>query len=289
MSLPGSIGVPHQGQLVSWCGRAAPPAPPPQPLPWSRLMASAACSVQFGRAALPDPQADAERLVAPRRRRRPRRRIDLAGADQRRGPLELLERQQAQGVAHEHRHAGVAAIGRRPSPCRRRMRHRVGGHAQVGLGLAAAGREPQQVGDQPVSDRCAPGGSDRPRPGQVEEHEGELERIPLTGSSERRSRRAAEPRCARRGARPGHGSSGPAAAPSPRWRTRTRDTPAHPRRGARFPLDPPSRVPTCTSASFAAGSCPASRAAGSSTRPSSSSIQSPYAETRGESMAETSA
>jgi hypothetical protein len=35
---------------------------------------------------------------------------DLAGADQRGRTLKLLEREQSQGVAHQHRHPRMAAV-----------------------------------------------------------------------------------------------------------------------------------------------------------------------------------
>ena len=69
----------------------------------------------------------------------------LAGADERGGTLELLQRQQAQRVAHEHGDAGMARIAAH-CPLQTADGHGVGGHAQIGFGLAAAGREPEQIG-----------------------------------------------------------------------------------------------------------------------------------------------
>ena len=95
------------------------------------------------RGLLADPEADPERLLAPLRLVATP--DHLAGADQRRGPLELLDRQQPQRVPHQHgdpvlaRPAGDRAL-QSPQP------HRVGRQAEVRLGLAAARGKPQEVG-----------------------------------------------------------------------------------------------------------------------------------------------
>ena len=70
----------------------------------------------------------------------------LQCADDARGARKLVERQEAQRVAHQHRDAGAerAGIG---DPA---MRDRPGGEAEIGLGLAAAGREEQQIDDLAV-------------------------------------------------------------------------------------------------------------------------------------------
>jgi len=73
-----------------------------------------------------DPQADAKRRAAPSGVAA----LDafapqhLAGADERRRPLELLGGEQAQRVAHEHRHPSVPSRASSPSPttpCSRRI------------------------------------------------------------------------------------------------------------------------------------------------------------------------
>ena len=102
-----------------------------------------------------DPQADLERPVAelvgvllP---------LQLQGADQRRGAAELVERQQPQRVAHQHAQPGRGDAGiAQPAEDQRE-----GGQAEVRLGLAAAGREEQQVDDLAVVVRgsAMPGGS----------------------------------------------------------------------------------------------------------------------------------
>ena len=72
----------------------------------------------------------------------------LGGADERGGALVLLGREQAQGVAHEDGDAG-AAVARLVSlahhPLQAPDRQRVGGQAQVRLGLAAAGGEEEEI------------------------------------------------------------------------------------------------------------------------------------------------
>ena len=62
-----------------------------------------ASSRLLGVAASTDPQADRDRLVA--QVVRDRRRMSSQAADQQRGALELLDREQPQRVPHEHRHA----------------------------------------------------------------------------------------------------------------------------------------------------------------------------------------
>ena len=105
-------------------------------------------SVGRGRAA--HPQADAERRLAPAGVAvlQGLAADRLAGADQRRGPLELLDGQQAQRVPHQHGHARRSPTRPATVPCSRRMAMRVGGEPQVRLGLAAAGGEEEQVGER---------------------------------------------------------------------------------------------------------------------------------------------
>ena len=69
-------------------------------------------------------------------------------AHQRGGPLELLGGQQPQRVAHQHRHPVAPverAVGGVHDPLAAADRERVGGQPEVGLGLATAGREEQQL------------------------------------------------------------------------------------------------------------------------------------------------
>ena len=78
--------------------------------PCAALIASAAVAGPVGRRAAADPQADAERRLAPAvvAVAQGRAADVLAGADQRRGPLELLDRQQPQRVPHQHGDAVLA-------------------------------------------------------------------------------------------------------------------------------------------------------------------------------------
>ena len=73
-------------------------------------------------------------------------RLEFQGTDERRGTAELVESQQAQRVAHQHAQTrGLHARVSQPS-----VDQREGGQAEVGFGLAAAGREEQQVHDLAV-------------------------------------------------------------------------------------------------------------------------------------------
>src|SRR6516165_9305375 len=69
----------------------------------------------------------------------------LTGTNQRRGPLELLNRKQAQRVAHQHGHAFITRPSRYGS-LQAPQTHRVRREAQVGFGLAAACGKEEQVG-----------------------------------------------------------------------------------------------------------------------------------------------
>ncbi len=105
---------------------------------------------------------------------------DLGGAHQRGRPLELLGGEQPQRVPHEHGDAvaAVARVGARPDHALQPAdREGVRGEPEVGLRLAAAGREEQQVDRR--RRRGRPLRVDRVgQRGQVEQHEGELERPP---------------------------------------------------------------------------------------------------------------
>ena len=103
----------------------------------------------------------------------------LGGAHQRRGPLELLRGQQPQRVAHQHRDA-VPAVDRLVALADDALQpadgERVGDQAEVGLGLAATGREEQQVGERAGS--AALGVRRVGQRRDAQQHERELERPP---------------------------------------------------------------------------------------------------------------
>ena len=176
MCLPGSIFVPHHGQLVSWCGDAAPARFGLAAV--GRLHRLVRIAGPVGGRAAADPQADAERRLPPAGVAVAQGRAAdvLAGADERRRPLELLERQEPQGVPHQHGHA-VLAGSPLDHPLQAAQAESVGRQTQVGFGLAAAGRKPQQVGGG-VGRLAAFGVVELGDARQVQEDEGELERIP---------------------------------------------------------------------------------------------------------------
>ena len=96
-----------------------------------------------GRGALTDPQPDAERFFAPAG-------FVVAadkfhGADESGGALELLQGEQAQGIAHQHRDTRCTRIATHIA-LQAAQGHGEGGHAQIGFGFTAAGREPEQIG-----------------------------------------------------------------------------------------------------------------------------------------------
>ena len=103
----------------------------------------------------------------------------LRGADQCRRALELLRGQQAQRVAHQHRHAVASINGVRPftddalQPPRGQG---VGDEPEIGLGLAAAGGEEQQVRERALLAALAMGRIGQR--GEALQDEGELERPP---------------------------------------------------------------------------------------------------------------
>ncbi|HEY3258645.1 MAG TPA: hypothetical protein VGJ95_00005, partial [Pseudonocardiaceae bacterium] len=101
----------------------------------------------------------------------------LGCADQRGRAFELLDGQQPQRVPHEH---GDAKVGAEAGVDRLQPAHRQGegGEAEVGLGLAAAGGEPQQVGDGPLRVVGALGVAGVGQRRQVEQDERELKRPP---------------------------------------------------------------------------------------------------------------
>ena len=89
-------------------------------------------------------------------------------ADHAGGARQLIEREQAQRVAHDHSHSG-AEDTRVSQPT---VRDRKGREPEIGFGLAAAGREEQEVDGFPVGMRLV----DQPR--KVQEDESELEGPP---------------------------------------------------------------------------------------------------------------
>jgi hypothetical protein len=96
---------------------------------------------------LADPQADLEGPGA--EALRVALALELEGADQRGGAAELIEGQEAQGVAHQHADAGAEQAGVTQAA----QDQGEGGEAEVGLGLAAAGREEQEVDDAAIAVR----------------------------------------------------------------------------------------------------------------------------------------
>ena len=89
---------------------------------------------------------------------------------------QLVEREQAQRVAHDNGDAGTEHA----RPGEPAVRDDEGCETEIGLGLAAAGREEQQVGNLAVG-MLAIG-----KPGNVEKDEGELERPPFRRGLRRR-------------------------------------------------------------------------------------------------------
>ena len=98
--------------------------------------------------------------------------LQFQGADQSGGPGQLVQGQQAQGVAHDDAHPG-------PLPCvllgiaQPAQHHRQGGQPQIGFRLAAAGGEEQQIDRFPMRVRWVRDA------GQVQQDEGELEGPPM--------------------------------------------------------------------------------------------------------------
>ncbi len=124
--------------------------------------------------ALTDPQAEAEGGRTPCGAvRAPEH---LAGADERRGALELLQGEQAQGVAHNHGHP-VQARAARDRALQAANGEGVGGEAKIRLGLAAASGKPEQVGEG-VGVGAALGMVQVRQRRQVEQDEGQLEGTP---------------------------------------------------------------------------------------------------------------
>jgi hypothetical protein len=94
----------------------------------------------------------------------------LQRAHQRRRALKLVEREQPQGVAQQHRHP-VAAVGSR-APAQAAQHQGKGDHPEVRLGLAAARREEDEL------DHVAVGVRRVVEARHVEQQEGELKQPP---------------------------------------------------------------------------------------------------------------
>ncbi len=108
----------------------------------------------------------------------------LAGAGQRGRPLELLGGEQAQGVAHQHRHpvgAVACVVAGAEHPLKAADGERVGGQAQVALRLAPAGGEEQQLHLTVVGPPAGIGVGRVGQPRQAQQHERQLERSPSSG------------------------------------------------------------------------------------------------------------
>ena len=116
--------------------------------------------VPVGRHLRADPQADTERLGTPwvacttlfRGGQVSVATELLGGAHEGRSALELLGSEQAQRVAHDHRDASPAVAATDVALQPAHSEH-VGDEPEVGLRLAAAGREEEQVGE-PLVVRC---------------------------------------------------------------------------------------------------------------------------------------
>ncbi len=101
--------------------------------------------------------------------------LELQRAHKPRGARELIERKQSQRVAHDHAHAGTGAtlLAGMAEPA---QHHRERREPEVGLGLAAARREEQQV------HRRAVGITRVGKAREVQQKEGELECAPARRS-----------------------------------------------------------------------------------------------------------
>src|SRR5262249_25409223 len=82
---------------------------------------------------------------------------------------ELIEREKAQRVPHQHRNACTEFAAIREAP----MRNRPGGEAEIGLGFATSGRKEEQI------DSLAIGVQRIMETGKIKKDEGELERAPF--------------------------------------------------------------------------------------------------------------
>ena len=169
-------GGPAPGAGLERCGRALVPsiAIAPHP-PHGRRLVRFSFAAEFVRRGIgADPQADFDRPVAEQAAplfvdvlRIGAHQFERAYNARRAG--ELVKRKEAQRIAHDDGDAGAKnARAAQPS-----MSDHKGREPEIGLGLAAAGREEQQVGgltiDVPPIDEA----------GQVKQNEGKLEWPPL--------------------------------------------------------------------------------------------------------------
>jgi hypothetical protein len=100
---------------------------------------------------------------------------ELAGADQRRRPLGLLERQEPQRVPHEHRHA-ILAGSPFDGPLQSANRQSERGEPEISLRLSTTGRKPEEVGNR-IRVLAAVSVIEAADAGEVEQDERQLERI----------------------------------------------------------------------------------------------------------------
>ena len=120
-----------------------------------------------------DPQPQIDRLARPQARVVPADRLERA--DQGRRAFELLQGEQPQGVTHDDGDTSVTGV---PEPAEQDDER---DETEVGLGLAAAGGEPEQIG-QPSVVVLGVGET-----AEIQKDEGDLERSPdLCGARRRR-------------------------------------------------------------------------------------------------------
>ncbi len=167
--------VPHQGQALSGAGarlsvRSVAPHAPDR----GRLVRVSLAAQLVRRRVGADPKADLDRPVAEQAatllidvRRVGAHQLQRANDAGR--ASELVERKEAQRVAHDDGDTGAEHARAAQPPMRDHERR----EAEIGLGLAAAGREEQQVGSLAVGMRAIE------KAGHIEQDEGELERPPF--------------------------------------------------------------------------------------------------------------
>ena len=167
-----SEGLPAPGAVLQRDGRR--PAPGVRPvlpdLGAGRVRAVVALPPEVvgrGRLAYPQPDLEGPFSVAARSPGT----FQLQGADQPRGASKLIQGQEAQGVAHDHAHPR-AAVAVRVRVAQPSQHHGKGGKAEIGLGLAAAGGEEQEI------HRLAGRVARIDQPGEIQQDEGELKGPP---------------------------------------------------------------------------------------------------------------
>ena len=109
------------------------------------MIASSALSIVFG--VVPAPTHRPIRNGSLPHRSSSLATLKLAGAQERRGALELLQREHAERVAHEHRDARPAleSAELRSKPTNRKRESR---EPEIRLGLSATGRKPEQIDER---------------------------------------------------------------------------------------------------------------------------------------------